>query len=675
MELFIAVGLEPDTARTLTEYTAQALPAHPAEHPADLHITLHYLGEMADTNAVAERLTQVAIAPFSLEFTGLNFFLREDAPTNVIWQGVSDPEQGLPRLRDAVSEALGDSFPRKSTEFTPHITLSYTSAPFDGAALTAMTTPVTGQCWQVREFQLWQVLPGGQRPAFRKLAAYALSSDTVRRQARILCINDFHGVLLENATDLGAARLTTAVKRYCAAHPETAVVFGGDNCFGEPVSDLLNGTPVLDMMKALDAKATVLGNHDLDLSVEAVARWPEYSGASLLAANLAERSTGKLPNFVRPWQVLTVNGYRIALLGLCTVETLPGPDHPKSWGDYILQNAADTARTYAAQLAEEKRSGKLDALLGLTHLGLKEMAGGLLDGPEVLETVREAPMLDGMFTAHFHRFLQFCIDSMPVVQGGGRGQGFSVMLLTFGRDRKLLSVVPMAYDLQERHGEFPPDAAVTAKIDEAYRQVQPQLSQVIFTAAEDIHNRNMADFSLPITGTPLSKLATDVMLERTGCQVAMAYAGRIGGPGFRKGPVTLYDFYKAYSFSNILVTTEMTGREIAENINIGMRTLAQDGASPLAVGGLTVTMDPAQPYLHRVTDIRLPDGSPLEPEKHYSVVLEDYLASNPFGFRFPDGSALTYHNDNIRSAMLDYFRKHGTVYDEYPTNIHLERKR
>lgn len=674
MELFIAIGLERETAQRLCEFTGRALPEHPAEHPDDLHITLHYIGETEQGNEIARRLSRVAYAPFALRFAGLDCFLREDAHTNVIWQAVQDPDGHLAALRNGISAALeGISFSPASA-FTPHITLSYTSRPFSPEALRRVTSPLAGEIWQVREFQLWQVLPGGKQPSFRKLAAYRLSGCTARQQAGILCVNDFHGVLQENAQDLGAARLTTAVKRYVRKYPETAVVFGGDNCFGEPVSDLLEGRPVLRMMKELNTKATVLGNHDFDLPVSALEKWPERGGCTLLAANLVERDSGENPAFVQPYTVVEVNGFRVALLGLCTQECLPGPDHPDCWAEYMLLDAGETAARYAALLEREKREGRLDAVIGLTHLGLKEMAGGVLDGEEALDAVCRAPSMDGMFTAHFHRFLQLMINAMPLVQGGGRGQGFSVLLLTFGAARELLSVVPLACDLHEKHEEYPPDPQVQAFVDEGFREVTPQLSEVIFTAAEDIHNRDMSDFSLPMTGTPLTLLATRVMQEETGCPIALAYAGRIGGAGFHKGPVTLYDFYKAYSFANILVTTQMTGAELWHNINIGMRTLAADGASPLAVGGLTVRVDPQKPWPHRVRDIRFPDGSPLRPEERYRVVIEDYLASNPFGFRFPDGPALCYHNRSIRSAMLQYFRETQTIYEEYPHNIILERQ-
>lgn len=675
MELFVAIGLEKPSAERLVGFVESALPEHPAEHPDDLHITLHYIGEADCVNEIAERLSEVCYPSFCINYAQINSFFRPNEETNVIWQDVDDQGHHLTKLRAAISEALSDIPFQRPDSFIPHITLSYTAQPFDAAELTRMAAPLAGEVWEVREFQLWQVLPGTRKPSFRKIASYRLSAKRARSSVRLLCVNDFHGALQETDTDLGAARFVTAVREYVERHEDTAVIFGGDNCFGEPVSDLFDGKPVLDMMKLLRTQATVLGNHDLDSPVDVVSGWSQRENIPLLAANLIHAETGELPRFVRPYEIVSINGYRIALVGLCTVEQLPGPDHPDSWAAYALTDPAEAMAQYAALLREEKRSGRLDAVIALTHLGLRELGDGLLDGEEALGTIEKVPALDGIFTAHFHRFLQLTRGRTAVVQGGSRGQGFAVLKLTFDEARDILSVVPLTYDISGSHAHYAEDPQMRGITESYYREAEPRMGEVIFTAEEDIHNRNMADFSLPLTGTSLSKLAADVMRQATGCQVAMTYAGRIGGAGFRKGPVTLYDFYKAYSFANILVTTRMTGAQIWENVNIGMRTLKEDGASPLAVGGLIVTIDPTQPLLHRVLNIQEEDGSPLRMNEEYSVVMEDYLAANPLGFRFPDGEALTYHNKNVRELMLQYFRSRKAIWNEYPTNIIVEKGR
>lgn len=672
MELFVAIGLERASAEKVVEFAESALPEHPIEYPEDMHVTLHYIGETDRVNEIAECLSEVCYPAFCVKYAQINSFSRSEDETDVIWQGIEDRERHLTELRTTISEALSDIPFQRADNFTPHITLSYTMQSYDAAALARMTTPLTGESWEIREFQLWQVLPGNQKPSFRKIAAYRLSAGQERNCVRILCVNDFHGALQETSIDLGAARFVTAIKEYVKRHEKTAVVFGGDNCFGEPVSDLFDGRPVLEMMKLLQTQATVLGNHDLDSSVDVVRGWALRENVHLVAANLIHRETGKLPEFVRPYDIISINGYRVALVGLCTVEKLPGPDHPDSWADYTLTDPAETMAQYAAFLQEEKLDGRLDAIVALTHLGLRECGDGLLDGEDAMNTMEKVPSLDGIFTAHFHRFLQLTRGRTAVVQGGSRGQGFAVLKLTFDGNRNLLSTVPLTYGISGSHALYAEDPQMRGITESFYREAEPRMQEVAFVAAEDIHNRNMADFSLPLTGTPLSKLATDVMRRTSGCQVAMTYAGRIGGAGFRKGPVTVYDFYKAYSFANILVTTRMTGAQIWENINIGMRTLSEDGASPLAVGGLIVTIDPARPFLKRVLNIQEEDGSPLQANKEYSVVIEDYLATNPFGFRFPDGGALTYHNKNVRELMLQYFKSRKIIWDEYPTNIIIE---
>jgi hypothetical protein len=71
-----------------------------------------------------------------------------------------------------------------------------------------------------------------------------------------------------------------------------------------------------------------------------------------------------------------------------------------------------------------------------------------------------------------------------------------------------------------------------------------------------------------------------------------------------------------------------------------MRKLPEDGASPLADGGLIVVLDPDRAVGERVLDIRLSDGTPLDMEAFYPVVLRIIWRVDPLGFRFSDADAL-----------------------------------
>jgi RNA 2',3'-cyclic 3'-phosphodiesterase len=94
--------------------------------PGNLHVTLKFLGEVADVKVEALRNALRGIyseQTAALEFRGLGFFPNERQP-RVFWAGI----EASPNLKtlaadiDAAMEKLG--IPREGREFSPHLTLA-----------------------------------------------------------------------------------------------------------------------------------------------------------------------------------------------------------------------------------------------------------------------------------------------------------------------------------------------------------------------------------------------------------------------------------------------------------------------------------------------------------------------------------------------------------------------
>ena len=83
----------------------------------NLHLTLAFIGEFADPDAVLDAMESVPFSPFPLRLEGIGRF------GDLWWAGLSGSEaltSYVRRLRHALAEA-GIPFDRK--RFTPHITL------------------------------------------------------------------------------------------------------------------------------------------------------------------------------------------------------------------------------------------------------------------------------------------------------------------------------------------------------------------------------------------------------------------------------------------------------------------------------------------------------------------------------------------------------------------------
>ena len=130
LRLFVAINLDPSLKASLAEIQAR-LKATQAPvswvKPEQLHLTLKFLGEVAEATLPALRDTLgrclAEVSAFSLSFSQLGTFPPKGTP-RVIWMGVSEGGQEVEKLHGRIEEALHPlGFPREDRPLHPHLTL------------------------------------------------------------------------------------------------------------------------------------------------------------------------------------------------------------------------------------------------------------------------------------------------------------------------------------------------------------------------------------------------------------------------------------------------------------------------------------------------------------------------------------------------------------------------
>jgi 2'-5' RNA ligase len=142
MRLFVALDLDDDARlaiAALQQRVAKALEADrsiKAVDPAHMHLTLAFLGEIAerDVPAIVDALsTSIGVDPFAAVFQGLGVFPPRGAP-RVLWLGVAEGSDEIVEVQRVVArrlEVLGVAL--EPRPFHPHLTLARwrTSRPAD----------------------------------------------------------------------------------------------------------------------------------------------------------------------------------------------------------------------------------------------------------------------------------------------------------------------------------------------------------------------------------------------------------------------------------------------------------------------------------------------------------------------------------------------------------------
>ena len=124
LRLFLAVDLPPPVAGEV-QSLCQGLPGTRWTNPAQLHLTLRFLGETpeAELAPLKARLAAVRAAGFTLGVRGVGVFPKKRRPARVLWAGVA-PAEPVTALKTAVDAALGPDPEEAGRDFSPHLTLA-----------------------------------------------------------------------------------------------------------------------------------------------------------------------------------------------------------------------------------------------------------------------------------------------------------------------------------------------------------------------------------------------------------------------------------------------------------------------------------------------------------------------------------------------------------------------
>src|SRR5688572_15299060 len=130
----------------------------------------------------------------------------------------------------------------------------------------------------------------------------AYAADT---EIQIVATNGFHGRILDEGAQAGAAKLAGALDALRAANPNTVFAAAGDLIGASTFESFIqNDKPTIDSLNAAGLEVSAVGNHELDQGYDDLVNRvlapydPEtnpYGGAEweYIAANLKMRATGE----------------------------------------------------------------------------------------------------------------------------------------------------------------------------------------------------------------------------------------------------------------------------------------------------------------------------------------------------------------------------------------------
>lgn len=566
-------------------------------------------------------------------------------------------------------------------------------------------------------------------PVIPALPAAAKTHETTI-PVQLLGINDFHGNLDTVAKDpsgnpIGgadylAANLNLAARSFIAAHPQATGnnsirVEDGDMVGASPaVSGLLQDEPTMKALQAMKFQVGTLGNHEFDEGlpefkrildgkkptpknkyadsdgVDIVGNYPQVkSKMAIVAANVVDRQTGKVPEGFKPYTIKTVksNGHkvRIGFIGLITTKATTVILHSQIVNLDFL-NEADTIVKYEKIL----RAQGVHAIVVLDHTGAVSPgspAGGSDgsvsgDAVDVMRQVnQEDPnnSVDLFFAGHSHQFANGVVGSTRIVQALYAGRAFDDVqgeLSTKTNDFVATPAATVKYN--ERNGVVP-DAQVTHIVKDAEQRVTPIISSVIGYAKNPAYSRSGTGVA---PETAVGDLVTDAQLfeankEGKNVDFAMTNNGGIRSDLITtptsdgRNAITWGAAQAVQPFGNFLQIVEMSGQDIVTALN----QQYDDNLYFLQIAGLTYQYapSPSDPlYKYKVVGIKTDNGQPFDLTKTYRVAINDFLYGGGDGFSiFTNGHMVDTLNGLDTDVFVQYFKDQnaaGQVIDPQVSN-------
>ena len=470
-----------------------------------------------------------------------------------------------------------------------------------------------------------------------------------QRTIRIFETSDIHGYLLDTTGGEEArfqyrlAYIAQVVNEARAdeQYDDVLLVDGGDLYQGMPASNMSKGAAMIAALDAMDYDAVALGNHEFDWGVseycaDADATLPAYRLGDfagdpeipVLAYNLYYADTQERVPFTRDYVIVEKAGLRVALIGY-----IPDYSHTIMYEKIAPYAINGELSALSRRVKEINAAEQPDVTIVMAHATPVEVASAL--SPEDVDLVTGGHKHEGIYGV--------AESGVPYIQSDCYARGYASASIVIDGDGTVRVEEPLYTSITK-------DIEALFDTPENAGHLDPTVLAISHRAWDEI--RDEMDEVLGYIDTPLEKEGyvgpretsggnwyTGMMLRATASDGAVAAFYNRGGfrsditipAGESRSTLTVGDVYAISPFNNFWMIYELTGEELARQIENGY--LQNNYGDQMS--GLTYTYinhgTKDQPDIE-VVSITLSDGTEVDihdSQTLYRVCTSDFSATLP----------------------------------------------
>ncbi len=447
-------------------------------------------------------------------------------------------------------------------------------------------------------------------------------------------VSDFHGATIYNKEEkrLGIERLSTYFDTKREANKGgTFIISGGDMWQGSADSNVTRGNLVTYSMNVMNFASMTLGNHEFDWTNEWIKNNKDRANFPFLAANLIDKTTKQLVDFVDASTVITRGDYKIGIIGTIG-DNIRNSIIASAIENYEFANEIDTVKAEATKLRGEEYN--CDIVVWSSHNDvnhIKEVAGSTELG------------VDLIFGGHSHETISTDINGIPALESKDYGRSIPHAQLKINKTTKEVSAVE-GYGCDENPTAV--DYETDADITGIYKQysdkyIDPVKEQYLGKANGKFSIQQLANYAVETMFNKIKVQYPDIV-----CRAAFTNVNGGVRTELDSGDVKYGNIYEAFPFDNELVIMETTGRKL-QNYAAGNVSNAAFYQDVYTYGALNAS-------------------------DKYLFITTDYLATNTQYFANA-GEVKTYTKLTLRDIIAEAIKKAGTINaDDYKTSAKKE---
>ena len=537
----------------------------------------------------------------------------------------------------------------------------------------------------------------------------------------LLNVNDFHGRIDTGLT----VPFASTVQQLKAEYPDSSLFLGAGDLIGASLfnSSIQKDQPTIDVLNALDLKASSVGNHEFDQGYADLtdrvigaenarnAKW-DYLGANVY-------KKGTTTPALKEYSIQNVNGVKVGVIGVVTQETSTLVS-PGGIADITFGDPVEAVNRVAKQLTDgNEDNGEADVLVAEYHEGAPANEDDKTAKPTIDEQKASSPVfkhivddtdpsVNAIFTAHTHMkysYTDAAHNNRPVIQTGSYAANVGQVVLNYNKTNHTVSyeksgnvAAPTApegvskadFDAQlaaaDKSGVTANvkkivDAAVAKGAEEGNKKVG-SVSADITTAFKDGKRDDRGSEST------MGNLVADSLLDslsspdRGGAEIGVVNPGGLRAEFCKTGDnasctlaadgsITYSQANAVLPFLNNLWTTTLTGAQFKEALEQQWQTTT-DGSAPsrpyLQLGlshNVSYTYDPDAKQGEHITSVTV-NGQPLDPAKEYRIGSFSFLLQGGDNFRaFAQGKNTKDTGLVDRDAWIEYIGKNSPLAPRY----------